>query len=67
VRLHDQRGHARSVGMRFAARPASVHVVSPLELDGEALALGGDGHVAVPLGARELVSIRVRFDGGVPA
>jgi alpha-mannosidase len=67
VRLHDQRGHARSVGMRFAARPASVHVVSPLELDGEALALGGDGHVAIPLGARELVSIRVRFDGGVPA
>jgi alpha-mannosidase len=66
VRLHDQRGESRSVGVRFAAAPASVHATSPLELDGEALALG-DGRVAVPVGARELASIRVRFDGGIPA
>jgi alpha-mannosidase len=62
VRLHDQRGEARDVGLRFAAAPASVHVTSPLEHDGEALA-PDDGRVSVPVGARELVSIRVRPRG----
>jgi alpha-mannosidase len=66
LRLHDQRGESRSVGVRFAAPPASVQVTSPLEVDGEALALG-NGRVSVPLGARELVSVRVRFDDGSPA
>jgi alpha-mannosidase len=59
VRLHDQRGEARRVTLRFAAAPASVHATSVLEIDGEPLPLS-DGAVEVPLAARSLVSLRVR-------
>ncbi|WP_028058737.1 glycoside hydrolase family 38 N-terminal domain-containing protein [Candidatus Solirubrobacter pratensis] len=59
ARLHDQRGEARVVRLSFATPPASVHLTSPLEHDGESLELR-DGAVAVLLGARALVSLRVR-------
>ena len=60
VRLHDQRGAAREVALRFASPPSSAAVVGPLEDGGRELAVDG-GAVAVPVGARELVSVRVRF------
>jgi alpha-mannosidase len=59
VRLHDQRGEPRTVRLRFATPPASVHRTSILEEDGEPLA-PDDGAVAIEIGARELVSLRVR-------
>jgi hypothetical protein len=63
VRLHDQRGAAREVALRFASPPSSAAVVGPLEDGGRDLAVR-DGGIAVPLAARELVSVRVRFNGG---
>ena len=75
VRLHDQRGEARDVTLRFATAPASVRVTSLLEEDREALGVagtstlggnggaapaGGGGAVTVALGARELVTLRVK-------
>jgi hypothetical protein len=60
VRLHDQRGGARTVKLRFATAPASVHVTSLLEEDGEPLAADGDAAITVSLPARALVSLRVR-------
>jgi hypothetical protein len=62
VRLHDQRGEARDVTVRFtAAAPRSVQPTSVLEEDdGAALELR-DRAVTVPLGARAVQSLRVRF------
>jgi alpha-mannosidase len=67
LRLHDQRGSARDVSLRFVAaaaagRTVSVQPTSVLEIDeGDPLAVSGDGTVTVSLGARQLVSLRVRF------
>ena len=62
VRLHDQRGAARDVTVRFtAAAPRSVHPTSVLEEDDAAPLQLRDGAVTVPLGARALQSLRVRF------
>ncbi len=59
LRLHDQHGEARNVTLRFATAPASVQVTSPLEEDGDPVSVDG-GAVTVALGARALVSLRIR-------
>lgn len=66
VRIHDQRGHARSVTLRFVAaaaagRTVTVQPTSIVEIDaGDALPVT-DGAVAVPVPARGIVSLRVRL------
>jgi alpha-mannosidase len=63
VRLHDRRGAAREVALRLATPLSSAAVVGPLEDGGRELAVE-DGAVAVPVRAHELVSVRMRFNGG---
>ena len=59
VRLHDQRGEARSVSLRFASA-RTVQPTSVVEID-EGAALDVDDRVAtVALPARGIVSLRVR-------
>ena len=48
----------------FAALIALLHDSGYLKRSSEADV--GNGRVSVPLGARELVSVRVRFDDGSP-
>lgn len=66
VRLHDQQGADRDVRLRFVAaiaagRRVSVQPTSIVEVDeGEPLTVD-DGAVTVPVGARQIVSLRVRL------
>lgn len=61
VRLHDQRGAARDVRLRFQAGVACVTPTSLLEVDESDQLTVTDGAVTVPLGSRALASLRVRF------
>ncbi len=61
LRLRNVRGAARGVAIAFRdVVPSSVHVTSPVEVDGEELPLDGS-IVHVPVEARGVRSLRARF------
>ncbi len=61
VRLQDMRGVPSVVPVCFTlGNPTSACLTSPVEVDGEALAIEG-GMIRVPLGRRVVQSLRVRF------
>lgn len=60
LRLLDLGGPPRELAVELAAPLASACLTSPLEVDGDPLAVRGRA-VSVPVGPRRLVTVRVRF------